>query len=111
MKNSHGQLVRNGDQSLVLDYQVPNEAIRKYHKDMIEKAQNSLQQQSIHEREISSTTLSIRKEDIVKIKSLMAKFHTEVRSYAMDKDAEETYQFNIQFFNLIKSGEHNETND
>lgn len=92
--------VRRSKESLVVNYNIPSDAIRKHHKQMINLALESIEEQEIHEREISGTTLTIDSNDLPKIKKLMAKFHEEMRSFAKDSDGDRTYQFNVQFFKL-----------
>ncbi|HLE11226.1 MAG: hypothetical protein A2504_10590 [Bdellovibrionales bacterium RIFOXYD12_FULL_39_22] len=99
-KTKDRKLKRTNDNSLVINHKVSSEAIRKHHQQMITKALDSIESQSIGERDISSTTLSIQKNDLEKIKELINKFHKSVRKFAQTKDADETYQLNVQLFKL-----------
>lgn len=88
---------------LVTPSDTPNVALRRFHSQMIEKAVHSLETQTVHERYVVGKTLSIRKEDIPKYKSLVEDFFSKVSSLVLASGTSEPnalYQLNVQFFDL-----------
>ncbi len=75
--------------------------ISQYHKDMISKAKDSIDDIHHMDREISGTCISCSRETVEKIKTLMKEFRNEILSITDDsKDATVVYQLNFQLFPL-----------
>lgn len=90
---------------------VPSQAVRNFHLQMIEKAKASIQEQSIDERHIAGTTFSISRTDVITVKREIEKFRNRLRKILDHSAGEEVYQLEIQFFNLTHPGKiHNKEN-
>jgi len=78
----------------------PNEALKQFHRVNIQKALVAMDEQPTLERDITSLTLTIKKEDVVEAKKLIKEFRHQFLSVLEAKvgDGDETYQLNIQFF-------------
>lgn len=92
----------NGDNPYFVANDIPSEAIRRYHAQMIEKAKSSVEQQTIEERQLRGTTIAFKKEDMSKVAEIISEAHAKVLALGVTNDAEEVYQFNSQFFRLTK---------
>lgn len=86
----------------LVDNQIPSAAIRQYHSQMIAKAQEAVEKQSMSERQLRGTTLAFRKEDMPLVAEIIAEAHRQVSALAARSGADEVYQFNTQFFRLTK---------
>ena len=80
----------------------PSEIIRKFHRQILEKAMFALDCQPTNKRENSSTIFAINKEDIPKAKKKLVKFRREF-SGLLSKTPEknDVYCLSMQFFSLI----------
>lgn len=103
-KAKNGKLVRANPENSpnFLRNKVPSEAVRSYHKQMIEKAKLAVDEQSIEERYLRGTTLPFKMADREKVEEILRNAHREILELAAKGDAEELYQLNTQFFRLTK---------
>lgn len=104
-KSDSGKLSRVKDNPVLLENYIPNEAIRHFHKQMLEKAKAAIEDQKISERDIRGSMISIRTKDYTKIQDIINKAHAEIVKYSCDGNGEELYQFNTQFFRVTKNKE------
>lgn len=100
--HASGKLKRVKDNPILLESSIPNEAIRHFHKQMIEKAKDSIDSQNIGDRDIRGSTISIKRSDYPKIKKIIEKAHTEIAQFSTIGEGDELYQFNTQFFKITK---------
>ncbi len=92
--------MRVKDNPILLEAYLPNEAIRHFHKQMIDKAKEAIDSQIIDERDIRGSMISIRVNDYKKAREIIKKAHAEIIRLSCDGDGEELYQFNTQFFRI-----------
>jgi uncharacterized protein (TIGR02147 family) len=84
----------------------PSQAIRKFHKQILEKALAAIESQSVQERENSSTIFAIAKKDLPEAKKKLSQFRREFAAlYSEGKSKDEVYCLSLQFFNLLTSKE------
>lgn len=95
-----GKLKRSKSDSYVFESAVSDQAIRYFHKQMIEKALASIERQEISERDLRATTMAIRKQDYSKVIAILREAHAKILEFAMDSEADDLYQLNTQFFKL-----------
>ncbi len=108
-KDSEGKIVRANTESApnFLRNKIPSEAVRSYHKQMIEKAKAAVEEQSVEDRYLRGTTIPFKRSDREKVEEIIRNAHKELLELAAKGDAEELYQLNTQFFRLTKkSGEY-----
>jgi uncharacterized protein (TIGR02147 family) len=81
---------------------VPSKAIRKYHSQMILKAERALQSQPVEERDISGIVMPVATQDLPLVRKMIQDFRRElnrvVGSTSPSKD--EVYSLSVQFFRL-----------
>lgn len=90
------------DNPLFLTNEIPSEAIRRYHAQVIERARAAVDTQTVEERQLRASTLSFRKQDLPRVAEILAEAHRQVLELAAKPDGEEVYQFNSQFFRLTR---------
>lgn len=79
---------------------IPSAAVRNYHRQILLKAMESLEGQSIIEREISGLGIALNKEDVAAIKKEISQFKSKiVKKYSSGKK-KMVYQLEIAFFRL-----------
>ncbi len=84
---------------------ISSHAIRKFHKQMLEKASNAIELQNIEDRSLHAAQIPIRKEDYAQIEKDIVKFRNGLmRKYGRveSKDADSVYGVNIQLFRLTE---------
>lgn len=80
---------------------IPSEAVRLFHKQILEKAGQAIFHQGISDRELSSSIMSVRKEDLPEIKKQMRKFATAMqKKFSGKQKRNAVYCLALQFFGL-----------
>lgn len=83
---------------------IPSESIRKFHKQFIKLAENSLDQVPIDQRDISSITMCVNPEKVAQVKELIWEFRSRVNSLMEDStNSNQIYQLNIQLFPISQN--------
>jgi len=97
-----GKRTQKTSLQLTTSHDVPNEAIRRYHRMMIELAQESLEKQTTEERDITGMTVSIDRKKMGQAKALLTEFRRKFQQLleAPNGRATDVYQLNLQFFRL-----------
>lgn len=99
-RNEKGDLIAS-QPSVSTGDEVSSLAVYRFHQAMLEKAQEALKETPREQRDVSSVTVAISKEQFQKIKNKIQLFRKEILEMAQDtQEAETVYQLNIQFFNL-----------
>jgi uncharacterized protein (TIGR02147 family) len=81
-----------------------NVAIQKYQSEMIKLADSALLNYPKGERDISTMTIGLSPDDIIKLKEILKRTRQEIMTLAEDaKNREYVYQINIQVFPLSNS--------
>lgn len=87
-------------------YDIPSVFIKKINAQLINKAAQSINEQSVEQRELSTLTVAIDKDDIGFVKEEIRKFKNELdkklMSRAEKKKRDGVYCLSIQFFDLLK---------
>lgn len=84
---------------------VPSEAIRRFHRQMLEKAIESLETQTPEEKIVGSETFSISEEVLPEANRLAEEFFQKMTALsAKSKKRTQVYHLGVQFFNLTKEG-------
>lgn len=85
-------------QNVTTPNDIPSEAIRSHHRQMMGQALQALTEQAVTEREFNSATFQINPKRIEEAKRLIREFRSRLEAHMEDPDASEVYQLNIQFF-------------
>jgi uncharacterized protein (TIGR02147 family) len=96
------ELATDEDNPIFMQNEIPSEAIRQFHLQMIEKAKLAVTQQTIEERILRSTTISFKRENLPQVHEIINEAHKQLLELASKPDGEEVYQLNSQFFRLTK---------
>jgi uncharacterized protein (TIGR02147 family) len=80
---------------------IPSEAIRNYHQQILRKAIQALEEQSVSEREISGITLAVAKRSLPDFKHDVSQFLDKMgKKYGSGKKKQEVYQLETALFRL-----------
>lgn len=80
---------------------IPSEAVRNFHRQLMQKAMESLDFQDLGEREVSSTILAIDSEDYDSARKDLQNFRKEFdKKYSAAKKKNKVYCLGFQFFRL-----------
>lgn len=92
--------------SLSTTVEVPSEAIKKFNSQILQKANVALKSQSVEERDFSTLTVAIKKNQLPEVKERIAAFrrslNAELERETFQNDADEVYSLAIQFFRLTE---------
>ena len=81
----------------------PSESIRSFHQQMIRLALESIEGQSIQERELASAIMAIAPEDVALAKKEIREFKNRfLKQFGGTEKKKMVYALNIQLFNLTK---------
>ncbi len=98
-QNADGSLSRLA-KSLKTPPNVPSRAVRGFHRQMITKAIEAIETQSVNERLLESMTLTIDTSKLKAVADLAEEFRKKVTKVAQAEGGDETYQLNLQFFRI-----------
>ncbi len=92
---------------VLVSEETPSEHIRKYHAQFLYKANQSIEEQPPSLRELSTCIMTVRKEDIEKIRLEIQNFaDTVVAKYTAAADVDQLYCLTTQFFSLTEKSAH-----
>lgn len=94
------------DQNVKTQSEVISSLVAVYHKEMMEKAKESIDIAKRDEREVSSICVPVSQETFEKMKARIQDFRQELIALASeDADPNQVYQLNLQLFPLTKKVE------
>lgn len=96
----NGRIRRSRAAWLKVGANIPSDAIRKFHRQMIDKAQAALDEMPVKSRDVRGSTLSLRHSQRDQALQVIERAHAELIRLSARGDGEETFQFNTQFFPL-----------
>lgn len=82
---------------------IPNQSLRKYHTEMMNKAIRALDRQSVEERDITSFTFAIDTKKIPEAKKMIRDFRRKIAKFLESSRGDSVYQLNVQLFNLMEN--------
>lgn len=77
-----------------------NKSIRKYHKQVLELAKTSIENQETSKRYLNSCTMTIKEENLPKAQEAILEFREKMACLLEEQSGDKTYQLNVQFFSL-----------
>lgn len=90
---------------------VPNEAMRKFHRDMLMKAYASIEGQSMESRFVTTAMVGLTSDQVQRIKESLQHLPTKIFDpYLAEKNQQpkdQLYCFTLQFFNLLQPSKGN----
>lgn len=90
------------DQHFKTPHDIADEGLKRFHNDVLELAQISLQNHSPQSREISGGTFAIQQSQLPKAKKLIRKFQMDLCRLLETKQGDAIYQLEVAFFPLSK---------
>lgn len=105
LKKENGKLVKSHG-TLFVSSAPKSEAIREHHKQVIQLAMSSIDEQPTTERCVHSFVVTIDETKFSDIEKMIRKFRAKVESTLEKKGGDETYQCSVQFFKLTQGGKH-----
>lgn len=108
VRDSLGRLKPSGNYFMSPD-EVPDCAIREAHREGLDLARNSLEQDSLSERDFISMTLAIDPKKLDGAKKLIRKFRDGMSRYLTQGDKQSVYRFCVQLFPLVKPSKEEES--
>ena len=82
---------------------IPSEAVRAFHTQIMEKAKNSIQKQSVQERDLSSLVLAFDPKKLDEARAMIKDFRRKfAATFGTTGECENVYCISVQFFNLEK---------
>ncbi|MGE3608749.1 MAG: TIGR02147 family protein [Bacteriovoracaceae bacterium] len=84
--------------------EVPNAAIREYHKNLADLTKVAIEKQDLNEREFNAVTFNIKKETLSEAKKAIREFREQFvdKFCAMESEGDQTYHLNVNFFAITK---------
>jgi uncharacterized protein (TIGR02147 family) len=90
---------------------IPSRAIRSFHRQMIEKALEALESQSVEERDVTAHIVATSRAKIPEAKRMIRDFRRRLAEYLESPgDADTVYQLNVQLFDALRGKENAKTN-
>ena len=78
---------------------VPSQAIRSHHRQILGRAERSIDGVDMNRRHLESSTIAISSKDISKVNQAVSDFHDQMKSLALKRDdKDEVYTLSVQFF-------------
>jgi uncharacterized protein (TIGR02147 family) len=84
--------------SLMTSEDIPSDAIRSHHRQMLERAFEALEEQDVLNREFTSATLAFDRKDIAEAKTMIRDFRDKFHKRFETKHANSVFQMNMAFF-------------
>lgn len=103
-KDSKGSLRRLPLGRVKIGDEIPSEAVREYHRQMLDLAKESLDDSTMKEREIRALTLAIKKENYPKLVKVIRQAISQLGEIATTEESDQVYQVNMAAFELCKKG-------
>jgi len=97
-----GESIVRTSEPLYVGDQVPSSFIRKYHRQNLENAMNSLEQDPIEVRDFSSITIAADPNRIEEARKLIREFREKMSCYLENDEKKEVYNLSIQLFPVSK---------
>lgn len=82
---------------------IPSDGLKKHHEQILDKAKDAIFCQSLEQRDFSSMTMAIRRQDIPRAKAMIRRFRREMSTELEQGHGKNViYSLAIQFFQLDK---------
>ena len=100
--SKHGETWRREAKGLETSDDVKNLSIQNFHRSLLEKAESSLTQVPVSERDFSAMLLPANPEKLKRLKVLIRKFQDQVEDLIQDGEESEVFALSIQCFPITR---------
>ena len=97
-RDSKGRLTPSPEKALTSTEDIPSQAIRSHHRQMIDRARDALTEQDVHQREFISLNLPVEVTRIPEIKTFIREFRDRFNVTFDAAGSADIGQLNLQFF-------------
>lgn len=104
-----GSQVKAANDFVLSPSDVPSKAVRNYHRQILEKAKEALELQTIHEREMSGIGLAVDPHDLQRMKKDISEFQDQLIAKYSKGKKQQVYFLEIALFKLTQ-GERSDIN-
>jgi uncharacterized protein (TIGR02147 family) len=77
---------------------VPSEAVRRYHREMLSRAAEALEEESVDQREFATATFAFDRRHLSEVKNLIRQFRDRLEKLYASNQTDDVFQLNLQFF-------------
>lgn len=100
MVKRQGELWIHTHRNMATPTNVPSHAMREMHRQHIQMAIQSLEQHSIHARDISGITMAVASHRLPEARKMIQDFRRKLSAFLEDAPRDSVYRLNIQLFPL-----------
>lgn len=73
-----------------------NEAIRTYHRQTMTESMHAIGNLPVQDRQLSATTIAVKKKDFEALQALVAEFHQRIHAYSCEEEADDVVRLHTQ---------------
>jgi uncharacterized protein (TIGR02147 family) len=99
VRDAEGGLSRGLGEPVTKD-EVPSEAVKRHHVQMLAIAKKALYEQPVERRDFRGTKLALKREHYEAAKEIIRNCHRELQKLGAQSEADAVYALNTQFFSL-----------
>ena len=96
VSDDEGEILRANRETLMVGTDIPSERIRHFHREVMTRAIDSIENLSISDRTLMACTVPLKKEDIPRVQEVIKEAIRKITSLAVQSDADEIYQISNQ---------------
>ncbi len=97
-----GRNIELADADVTTDSDIANEGVRRFHRQMLALASESLSETPVEEREILASTFVVQQKDMPRAKELLRNVANELGDSLESKNGDQVYQLQICFFPVTR---------
>lgn len=84
--------------TVTTNHDVPSEKIRQHHKQMMARASEALEEESVENREFFSLTFRVNRKNMPSLKKQIRRFKDSIESQFEAEESDDVFQMNLQLF-------------
>jgi uncharacterized protein (TIGR02147 family) len=77
---------------------IPSEAVRKYHREMLVRAAEAIDEEPVDQREFATATFTFDRKNMNEVKNLIRQFRDRLEKLYATNKTDDVFQLNLQFF-------------
>jgi uncharacterized protein (TIGR02147 family) len=101
VRNPETGCIERGEPSLTTEHEVTSLAVKNFHRQMLERASDSIDTVKPHKRDLAALTVCVSEKTAALVKERIHHFREEIAQLCdRDEEAQVVYQMNVQLFPL-----------